>query len=323
MNLQALTILSPTPPELVGSPQQLPRSLPVYVPATSLEAYRNAPGWSDFSHIMPLPVWHEFEHGSEWYYEIQDESGKVTYQHLEYAQDTTINENKTKVVVRTNHIYDKDESVKVTHEYLYEKDSLVYWWNKSLQEFTVLYDFAAKTGDEWMIRVGTDSLLMHVDTVEFVEYEGNVYRTLRVSDDGGLFSGDIVCGIGHLTSFFPERLMAQAKGFQVEGIRCHWRDGLLVFKYGNRDCDEIYEQCHHGLEENGNEALWIYPNPTGGLITVETSRQGSQQEYRITNVLGQTLMSGIVNDQTLDVSSLPCGIYFLSINGHTVKLMKQ
>ena len=261
--------------------------------------------------------------GSEWYYEIQNDNGSVTYQHLEYAADTTVNNKKAKVLVRTNHIYDKQIQDVVSQEIVFEEDDMVYWWNAELQQFTVLYDFAAVEGDFWTIQVGRENLLMQVVAEGQYEYEGNIYRMLSVSDEQGLFSGDIVCGIGHLTSFFPEGLMSLAKGYRVEGIRCCWDEGDLVFKFGNRDCDEIYEQNHHGLDENGNEELVVYPNPTDGLITVKALGAGSSQKYRIANILGQTLMSGVVNDRILDVSALPSGIYFLSMNGQTVKLMKQ
>ena len=97
-----------------------------------------------------------FSQNSEWYYEIEWENGDITYQHLECAADTTIGNERPKIIVRTNTIYDRDEiSTEVTHEYVYERDGKVYWWNKDLEEFTTLYDLTAEAGDEWEIKVGT------------------------------------------------------------------------------------------------------------------------------------------------------------------------
>jgi hypothetical protein len=74
----------------------------------------------------------------------------------------------------------------------------------------------------------------------------------------------------------------------------------------------------------------VYPNPTKGMITVEACHGASLQgemEYRITNVMGQTLMTGQitcrdaarhVSTTTIDVSGLPQGMYFISI-GDTVR----
>ena len=33
-----------------------------------------------------------------------------------------------------------------------------------MEEFTVLYDLGAETGDEWEIKVGTESIIVHVDS---------------------------------------------------------------------------------------------------------------------------------------------------------------
>ena len=276
----------------------------------------------------------------EWYYEIQNENGSITYQHLEYAGDTTINHKEVTIIIRTNTLYDKGEHTETTREYIYEERTLrgnkVYWWNKDLQEFTVLYDFGAQEGDSWGIKVGTASLTMHVDAVEQYEYEGRVFRMLQVSDDQDLFGGTIVCGIGHLSSFFPERLMNRSKNYRVEGMRCYWREGELFFKYGNRDCNEVYEEWHNGIEEDGpstgSGAFAVYPNPTDGILNVrlpnppapfERGICDSPTEYRISNMMGQTLMSGKITaePQQIDVSDLPQGMYFITVGEGTRKFV--
>ena len=267
--------------------------------------------------------------GSEWYYEIQNENGSITYQHLEYASDTTINDKEVKIIIRTNTLYDKGRGEEKTREYIYEDFGKVYWWNETRQDFTLLYDLGAQIGDEWVIWVGTESITMHVDTVEQYEYEGTTYRMLHVSDANNLFSGEIMSGIGHLTSFFPERLMTRGKNFRVEGIRCYWREGNLVFKYGDKDCDEVYQEYHNGIEEDGSSAdsgnFIIYPNPTIGVLVVETVCTPSlpPQTYRITNLMGQTVQTGNLTAETqqIDVSALPKGMYFISVGDMTRKFV--
>ena len=270
---------------------------------------------------------------SEWYYEILNDDGSVTYQHLEYTADTTINNDKTKVIVRTNQIYDKKGQTEVTHEYIKEQDNKVYWWNKELQEFVVLYDYLAEEGDEWEIKVGTESITMHVDSVDLFEYGGETHKRLYISDDSNIFNGEIVVGFGHLTSFFPEKLLNRDKGFRVDGLRCYWVGNALLYHHGEDDCDAIYSEVHE-VDETLSDGFQIYPNPTDGVIFVGThgvrpptpethSMRPYDEKYRITNVLGQTLMTGTLSKGTIDVSDLPKGMYFLTIDNHTVKLMKQ
>ncbi|MDO5315037.1 MAG: T9SS type A sorting domain-containing protein [bacterium] len=267
--------------------------------------------------------------GNEWYYEIQNDDGSITYQYLYQAGDTIVQDEPTHILVKINTLYDKDLHQDVTHEYVYERDGKVYWWNKTLEEFTVLYDFGAQEGDSWTIKVGTETLIMHVNSVETFEYEGKTYRMLHVSDADDYFSGDIVCGIGHLTSFFPERLMDNGDGLRVEGLRCYWIEDELVFKPGDEDCDAIYDELH-GIEEPTYEQVVapfdLYPNPTDGVLFVET-RHGTSlpvaNEYRIANLMGQTLMTGQItaDNQQINVSSLPQGMYFITFAGETQKFV--
>ena len=264
----------------------------------------------------------------EWYYEIQNEDGSITYQYMYQAGDTIVQDEPTHILVKINTLYDKGLRDEVTHEYVYERDGKLYWWNKTLEEFTVLYDYEAEVGDSWEIKVGTRALDMHVDAVEEIEYEGRIYRMLRVSDADDIFSGNIVCGIGHLTSFFPERLMGDGDRMRVEGMRCYWNEGELVFKYGDEDCDAIISELH-GIEEDGPSTdtgtFAVYPNPTNGVLFVETHGRASlsTQTYRINNLMGQTLLTGQITaeNQQINVSSLPQGMYFITFAGETQKFV--
>jgi len=262
---------------------------------------------------------------SEWYYEIQNDNGDITYQHLEYAADTTIGNERPKIIVRSNTHYDREEITEITHEYVYESDGKVYWWNKDLEEFTVLYDLTAQAGDEWEIKVGYESLTMHVDSVDYINYDNQLFRMLHVSDADDLFSGDIVCGVGHLTSFFPERLMNRGKGYRVEGLRCYWVDNELIFKYGEEDCDAIYDEWHHGIDETKENGFTIYPNPTNGVLFVETQSIASLPDptYRITNLMGQILLQGPINAETqrIDIENLSVGMYFIFVGELTRKFV--
>ena len=335
--LDSLVIKAMTPPELRRMTTQgawhFPDDLSIVVPCGTLEAYQNAEGWSDFTNITENCDGGliEFE-GSEWYYEIQNENGSITYQHLEYVADTTINHKDVQIIIRTNTLYDKGEHNEVTREYVYREDQLVYWWNKDLQEFTVLYDLDAQEGDSWVIKVGTETLTMHVDAVGYNYYGEQLFKMLYVSDDQDLFSGTIVSGVGHLSSFFPERLMTRGKGYGVNGLRCYWRFGNLLFTVNRGDCDAIYAELHNGLDEPTAIPFTIYPNPTNGVLTIQHSALTTSNashfnipnsSFRITNLIGQTVQTGNLNAETqqIDVSDLPQGMYFISIGDMTRKFV--
>ncbi|MBR3710926.1 MAG: leucine-rich repeat domain-containing protein [Bacteroidales bacterium] len=321
--LKKIYVYNPIPPTVNAeqayyhSFDLVPRSATIYVPQGSLSAYQNAPGWSEFANIVEMGI---FPIGTEWYYEIENANGSITYQHLEYTADTTVNEEPVHILVRINTLYDKNLHEEKSYEYIYERDNKVYWWNKALGEFTMLYDFAAQVGDEWEIKVGMEQLQLQVDGEGTVDYNGQTYRTLTVSDPQDLFSGTIICGIGHETSFFPERLMTKGDDYRVEGIRCVWQYGQLIFHATETLCDEVYFNFHYDVDETTADGFQVYPNPTTGLITISDTQPG---EYRITNTMGQTLMTGHFGgeNQQIDVSQLSEGMYFITIDGKTTKLI--
>ena len=267
-----------------------------------------------------FPFW------SEWYYNIIWNNGSITYQHLECTGDTTINNKRPKVIVRSNTHYDRDTITDVTHEFILEEGNKVYWWNKDLQEFTVLYDYNAEPGDEWEIKVGQESITVHVDDVDIFEYEGETYKRLYISDVGDIFNGEIVVGFGHMTSFFPEKLMNRGKGFRVDGLRCYWAEDALLYHNSDEDCDAIHSELHGIEEPTYDDATFaIYPNPANGVLFVET-RHGTSlpdQSYRITNLLGQTVLSGNITAETqqINIASLSAGMYFITVVGKTQKFI--
>lgn len=63
----------------------------------------------------------------------------------------------------------------------------------------------------------------------------------------------------------------------------------------------------------------VFPNPTSRMVNIV----GGLGEYRIINVLGQTLMTGALHgdSQQVDVSRLPAGMYFITVGDITKKLV--
>jgi len=85
----------------------------------------------------------------------------------------------------------------------------------------------------------------------------------------------------------------------------------------------------YGVEEDGPSIglgiLTIFPNPTDGILSVQTLRATSlpTQTYRIINLMGQTVLSGNINadNQQINVSSLPQGMYFITVDDVTRKFV--
>lgn len=82
---------------------------------------------------------------------------------------------------------------------------------------------------------------------------------------------------------------------------------------------------YDAITENKSADISIYPNPARDFITiVETFPEMSHiSDYVIINVLGETVMSGeiIADNQQIDISNLPNGVYFVKIAENTIKLV--
>ena len=70
-------------------------------------------------------------------------------------------------------------------------------------------------------------------------------------------------------------------------------------------------------ENETAEGFRIYPNPTTGIVHFVGALDG---EYRITNIMGQTMMAGPLKEQ-IDFSRLSAGVYFITIGNKTQKLL--
>jgi hypothetical protein len=84
----------------------------------------------------------------------------------------------------------------------------------------------------------------------------------------------------------------------------------------------------YGIEEGGpstgSGVLTVYPNPTNGVLTIHHSEFSIHHSaFRITNLMGQTILSGNITNETqqIDVSTLPQGMYFITFAGETRKFV--
>jgi hypothetical protein len=98
----------------------------------------------------------------------------------------------------------------------------------------------------------------------------------------------------------------------------------LFFKYGDEDCDAVYKKYHFGLHEPEESVFAVYPNPTHGVLTIHHSTFIiPHSSFRITNLMGQILMSGTITAETqqIDVTNLPVGMYFITVGDATRKFV--
>ncbi len=82
--------------------------------------------------------------------------------------------------------------------------------------------------------------------------------------------------------------------------------------------------CIDGLLSPYSETATIYPNPSNGLISLDFKHAIQQHHMVITNLVGEVIfsMNGHKSIETIDLSNLSDGLYFMAINNQpAIKLI--
>ncbi len=110
-------------------------------------------------------------------------------------------------------------------------------------------------------------------------------------------------------------------------FRCTYGTGASFFV--DIDTVRVFNDPQSGIDElsGAGSAFKIYPNPLNQASTTDLQLQVSSNligtDYRLTNILGATLLKGKVNEgvNQLPVGNLPSGIYFIQVATLTRKLI--
>lgn len=76
-----------------------------------------------------------------------------------------------------------------------------------------------------------------------------------------------------------------------------------------------------GIEEANTLNLSVYPNPAYSQVSIDGLNQASR--FELMSVLGEHVLDGEINEasNTIDVSNLPKGMYFLKVEGGVFELI--
>ncbi|WP_018343581.1 T9SS type A sorting domain-containing protein [Cytophaga aurantiaca] len=81
-------------------------------------------------------------------------------------------------------------------------------------------------------------------------------------------------------------------------------------------------------QANNSAVINFYPNPASDQVTINTQPSLIGETYRITNISGTELRTGVLTDETtvVDISELQAGFYFMLLGDRereTIKFVKQ
>jgi hypothetical protein len=83
--------------------------------------------------------------------------------------------------------------------------------------------------------------------------------------------------------------------------------------------------CTNGIEDNVDDLLVIYPNPTGGILTVKGESLAKYNKMELIDATGRIVGSWSINGNpmNLDLTSYASGSYNLKISGISIETLKK
>ncbi len=225
-----------------------------------------------------------------------------------------------------------EESKVMLSIYLYDSNSVVYWYRPHLDSFTVLYDFNKNVGETWKI-FGVRGVMSYSDSIgctltarvmkkDTIIINGFPLRRMDIKIDylsgaAGGFSGTIVEYVGHLQRPRPDPFYAceaVSESSDFFGLRCfdHPDIGFHDFKLVPY-CDYVPSSID---EFNASQDLNISPNPTIDFFDIKYQNTNkATASIIVSNLMGQQVLGQTLNEghQKINASNWSTGVYFYQI----------
>lgn len=280
-----------------------------------LQGFLNAQEWAPIG-----AKWHMSE-GYGW-------APYLGYHGMESIKDTIIGGKSARMCREFDYHHQTDSLFYFTKHYFFDSADKVYFYNKPLGQWNLLYDFSKQVGDT-IFYPWNDILIP--DTIRFYNIVDSVY-TLNINGinrkaqdviqgmDSSInviwldwFGGTNIQGIGRNYSMFPTPHNSDRYEFE---LRCY--EDTIIGLYTNPQ----FIQWHQGVscdsviflnisEERINNVR-IYPNPSRSNLRITGMQNDSQ--IKILNLNGEVVFSKKADTNTsIDIQSLVEGIYIIEI----------
>lgn len=262
--------------------------------------------------------------GAKWHYTQHHAfSGDIDYLTIESVKDTVVDG----MECRELHNGVLCGAYSQSQSFIYEDDSVVYFYDKLSNSFQVLYNFKARKGDSWMVKFNAagapDSLQVRVDSVytslingkELIKQNISYYNGNVINWDSPNYRAEVTEIIGdeyYMFNLYSTQVVCD--GNFSGGLRCYSDDYLGFYETGIADsCTYTYDYNWIGLNETGTDLFKIYPSFTKEQIHISTSYE-SAFIVRVSDLSGQIVFEdNLSKESVIDISHLPKGYYLVQL----------
>lgn len=150
-----------------------------------------------------------------------------------------------------------------------------------------------------------------VNSVDSVIVDSTYHKKYSIKTIGSqdLEWFDIVEGVGSTLGLLTK----------IDYTAPNYNSDLVCFKHNNQGSYPTGGQCElyqlNQIDENNKCKIFIYPNPTKGVVIIDTGGKIIKLKVSLKNLVGQIVSNyDIINNHsfTIDING-PSGIYFLEL----------
>lgn len=262
--------------------------------------------------------------GAKWYFD--ELAGMywlpydVNYILYTAEKDTIINGQDCRKIIKT---HDLDCLFRPRNEFVFSRNDSVFFYDAKIDTFQLLYNFNAKKDDDWSFIIedisepGIDTVKIHVDSTGNLNASNQVLRLLYVTYTNRMFWGlsnyqsiiiEKMGDIFFMFNFYPFSNMV-CDGNLSRGLRCYEDSNISYHFPSMESCD--YTHLWTDIKSNLRKEINIYPNPANESVFISEIIQNAC--FKIFDINGRLIKSGVISDSEIKINELANGLYFLKI----------
>ncbi len=263
--------------------------------------------------------------GSIWHYTQGTINPDLTsFKTIESISDTTINGIQCRKMIEVERYLD---TTNIIYHYMHSENDSVFFFAEN--EFHLLYDFSANTGDtiilDYFPTYDGSPLKMIIDSTGTIIVNDDERKIQYITCGDGIvieFGHHVIDGIGNTSFMFPT-----LDGTMNGPLRCYQDSIVDLFlnpfhpNYGwnHQDCEEIIT----GIEETESiEIISVFPNPTKSSISIKNIDR--KTAYKIFNINGKEIKQGVIyKSNEISIKELSKGIYFIELENENILTLKK
>ncbi len=228
-------------------------------------------------------------------------------------------------------------------EFTYESEGIVYYYNPHHSEFEILYDFTAEPGDTWTMftyepgDTSENEVTVHIDSVDTVILNGVELKRMYAlyQYDFPAWPGgpnhwrtevliERLGNIGYMFNLHNQTLFV-CDGNYSTGLRCYEDEDFGLYETGNADSCEYVFIWTSVSEVDKNNLISIYPNPVSQTLFIDAAPEVAPATYILSDITGRTIQKGTLNNNEIELGTIPEGIYLLQFYAadHTLLVTKK